>query len=88
MPMQEVAFNLKTFNDKSRTNRSTTTESGSIMGFVEVNINGQWMNLMHLTLRCQLCNEEIILAHVAKIENADAPVNATWTCKRCHSVNG
>jgi uncharacterized protein with PIN domain len=59
-----------------------------VMGFVEVKINGQWMNLMHLTLRCQLCNEEIILAHVAKIENADAPVNATWTCKRCHSVNG
>jgi uncharacterized protein with PIN domain len=59
-----------------------------VMGFVEVKVNGQWMNLMHLTLRCQLCNEEIILAHVAKIENADAPVNATWTCKRCHSVNG
>ncbi len=52
-------------------------EGESVMGFVEVNINGQWMNLMHLTLRCQLCNEEIILAHVAKIENADAPVNAT-----------
>ena len=52
------------------------------MGFVEVNINGQWMNLMHLTLRCQLCNEEIILAHVAKVENA------TWTCKKCHSING
>ena len=59
-----------------------------LMGFVEVNINGQWMNLMHLTLRCQLCNEEIILAHVAKVENADAPVNATWTCKKCHSING
>ncbi len=59
-----------------------------VMGFVEVNVNGQWMNLMHMTLRCQLCNEEIILAHVAKIENADAPVNATWTCKKCHSING
>jgi len=59
-----------------------------VMGFVEVKVNGQWMNLMHLTLRCQLCNEEIILAHVAKIENADAPVNATWTCKKCHSING
>ena len=59
-----------------------------MMGFVEVNVNGQWMNLMHMTLRCQLCNEEIILAHVAKIENADAPVNATWTCKKCHSING
>jgi uncharacterized protein with PIN domain len=58
------------------------------MGFVEVKVNGQWMNLMHLTLRCQLCNEEIILAHVAKVENADAPVNATWTCKKCHSING
>ena len=64
------------------------TEGESVMGFVEVNINGQWMNLMHMTLRCQLCNEEIILAHVAKIENADAPVNATWTCKKCHSING
>jgi len=59
-----------------------------VMGFVEVKVNGQWMNLMHLTLRCQLCNEEVILAHVAKIENADAPANATWTCKKCHSING
>ena len=66
----------------------TTKVEEYLMGFVEVNINGQWMNLMHLTLRCQLCNEEIILAHVAKVENADAPVNATWTCKKCHSING
>ena len=66
----------------------TSSIKECVMGFVEVNINGQWMNLMHLTLRCQLCNEEVILAHVAKIENADAPVNATWTCKKCHSING
>jgi uncharacterized protein with PIN domain len=66
----------------------TTKVEECVMGFVEVNVNGQWMNLMHMTLRCQLCNEEIILAHVAKIQNADAPVNATWTCKKCHSING
>jgi uncharacterized protein with PIN domain len=66
----------------------TTSVKERVMGFVEVNVNGQWMNLMHMTLRCQLCNEEVILAHVAKIENADAPVNATWTCKKCHSING
>ena len=66
----------------------TTSIEERVMGFVEVNVNGQWMNLMHMTLRCQLCNEEVILAHVAKIENADAPVNATWTCKKCHSING
>lgn len=83
-----MACYIKALQDKSRTNTSCTTGSESIMGFVEVNINGQWMNLMHLTLRCQLCNEEIILAHVAKVENADAPVNATWTCKKCHSING
>jgi uncharacterized protein with PIN domain len=58
------------------------------MGFVEVNINGQWMNLMHLAVRCQLCNEEVFIAHLVKSENTDVPTNATWTCKRCHSVNG
>jgi len=63
-------------------------EGESIMGFVEVKVNGQWMNLMSMTIRCQLCNEEVVIAHLAKAENADAPVNATWTCKKCHSING
>jgi DNA-directed RNA polymerase subunit M/transcription elongation factor TFIIS len=58
------------------------------MGFVEVKINGQWMNLMHMSVRCQLCNEEVVIAHLVKTENTDVPTNATWTCKRCHSVNG
>jgi len=58
------------------------------MGFVEVHINGQWMNLMSMSVRCQLCNEEVIIAHLAKSENTDTPANATWTCKKCHSVNG
>jgi hypothetical protein len=58
------------------------------MGFVEINVNGQWMNLMSMSVRYQLCNEEVIIAHLATIENTDMPNNATWTCKRCHSVNG
>lgn len=63
-------------------------EGESVMGFVEVNINGQWMNLMSMSVTCQLCNEEVIIAHLAKAENADAPLNATWTCKKCHAING
>jgi len=59
-----------------------------VMGFVEVNVNGQWMNLMSMSVHCQLCNDEVIIAHLAKIETSDAPFNATWTCKKCHSVNG
>ena len=59
-----------------------------VMGFVEVNVNGQWMNLMSMSVHCQLCNDEVIIAHLANIESADAPFNATWTCKKCHSVNG
>jgi uncharacterized protein with PIN domain len=66
----------------------TTTFKECVMGFVEVKVNGQWMNLMSMTIRCQLCNEEVVIAHLAKIENADTPVNATWTCKKCHSING
>jgi DNA-directed RNA polymerase subunit M/transcription elongation factor TFIIS len=64
------------------------TESESVMGFVEVNINGQWMNLMSMSVSCPLCNEEVIIAHLAKAENADMPNNATWTCKKCHAING
>jgi uncharacterized protein with PIN domain len=63
-------------------------ESESVMGFVEVKVNGQWMNLMSVSIRCQLCNEEAILAHLVKNENAEVPVNATWICKKCHAVNG
>lgn len=59
-----------------------------VMGFVEVNVNGQWMNLMSMSVRCQLCNEEVVIGHLATAANADAPVNATWTCKKCHSING
>lgn len=58
------------------------------MGFVEVNVNGQWMNLMTLSIRCQLCNQETYIAHLAKIENVDDGTNATWTCRRCHAING
>jgi hypothetical protein len=66
----------------------TTKTEERVMGFVEVNINGQWMNLMSMSVHCQLCNAEVIIAHLATIENADSPSNATWTCKKCHSVNG
>jgi len=66
----------------------TTKTKERVMGFVEVNINGQWMNLMSMSVHCQLCNDEVIIAHLANIESADAPFNATWTCKKCHSVNG
>jgi len=43
---------------------------------------------MSMSVHCQLCNDEVIIAHLANIESADAPFNATWTCKKCHSVNG
>ena len=66
----------------------TTSIKERVMGFVEVNVNGQWMNLMSMSVHCQLCNDEVIIAHLANIESADAPFNATWTCKKCHSVNG
>lgn len=66
----------------------TTSVKECVMGFVEVNVNGQWMNLMSMSVHCQLCNDEVIIAHLANIETADAPFNATWTCKKCHSVNG
>lgn len=58
------------------------------MGFVEVKVNGQWMNLMSMPIHCQLCNEEVVIAHLAKIENTETPEGATWICKRCNVVNG
>jgi hypothetical protein len=59
-----------------------------VMGFVEVKVNGQWINLMAAEIRCQLCNELVIIAEIAKIEKIDDGSNATWTCKKCKAVNG
>ena len=58
------------------------------MGFVEVNVNGQWMNLMSMSVSCQLCNEPVVIAEIAVPDKVDDGVNATWTCKRCKAVNG
>jgi uncharacterized protein with PIN domain len=59
-----------------------------VMGFVEVKVNGQWINLMAAEIRCQLCNELVVIAEIAKPEKLDDGHNATWTCKKCKAVNG
>ena len=64
------------------------TETEGIMGFVEVKVNGHWINLMAAEVRCQMCNDSVIIAELAKAENVDAATNATWQCKKCSAVNG
>ena len=66
------------------------TESESVMGFVEVKVNGQWINLMAAEIRCQLCNEPTEAQDIsAKIIIRDgAPIVGSWQCKKCHAVNG
>jgi len=59
-----------------------------VMGFVEVKVNGQWINLMAAEIRCQMCNEAVVIAEIAIPDKIDDGANATWTCKRCKAVNG
>jgi uncharacterized protein with PIN domain len=66
----------------------TTKVKERIMGFVEVKVNGQWINLMAAEIRCQLCNEAVVIAEIAIPDKIDDGANATWTCKKCHAING
>jgi uncharacterized protein with PIN domain len=66
----------------------TTETKEHLMGFVEVKVNGQWINLMAAEIRCQLCNESVVIAEIAIPDKVDDGANATWTCKKCHAING
>ena len=74
-----------------------TTESESLMGYVEVyNVEGEggWTDLNDIpfieTIKCQLCNEPTeasdIIAHIL-IKDGQPSVGA-WQCRKCHAVNG
>jgi hypothetical protein len=73
-----------------------TTESESVMGYVEVfNENqGEWTDLNDIpliqTVNCQLCNEPTeardIVAHIV-IKDEQVSVGQ-WQCRKCHAVNG
>ena len=73
-----------------------TTESESVMGYVEVfNENqGEWVDINDIpliqTVNCQLCNEPTeardIVAHIV-IKDEQVSVGQ-WQCRKCHAVNG
>ena len=73
-----------------------TTESESVMGYVEVfNENqGEWVDINDIpliqTVNCQLCNEPTqardIIAHIV-IKDEQVSVGQ-WQCRKCHAVNG
>lgn len=65
-----------------------TTETEGIMGFVEVKVNGHWINLMAAEVRCQMCNESVVIGELASIKEIDNGANATWQCRKCRAVNG
>jgi hypothetical protein len=74
-----------------------TTESESIMGYIElynIDNDGGWTDLNDIpfieTINCQLCNEPTeardIVANIV-IKDAQPSVGA-WQCRKCHAVNG
>jgi hypothetical protein len=74
-----------------------TTESESIMGYIElynIDNDGGWTDLNDIpfieTINCQLCNEPTeardIVAHI--VIKDGQPSVGQWQCRKCHAVNG
>ena len=50
------------------------------MGFTDVKINGQWVSLMNTLVKCLLCDQQVYIAHLAKV----GPTS--WICGDCDKL--
>ena len=39
-------------------------------------------------IRCQMCNETVLVTDIRIDMKLDDPSNAIWQCVKCHAVNG